>query len=50
MDTVVPTQVGGTLSDAQIDWLDALAADATDPVVVMGHHPVWSVDGGAAAR
>ncbi len=46
MDTVVPTQVGGTLSDAQIDWLDALAANATDPVVVMGHHPVWSVDGG----
>ena len=27
------------VDDDQIDWLDALAATATDPVVVMGHHP-----------
>lgn len=41
MDTVMPTKVNGVLSAEQLEWLDALALGATDPVIVMGHHPQW---------
>jgi len=41
MDTVVPYHSGGGLAPEQLDWLDAHAASATDPVVVMGHHPMF---------
>jgi 3',5'-cyclic-AMP phosphodiesterase len=41
MDTAIPEQATGTLRAEQIDWLDAHAAAATDPVIVMGHHQQW---------
>jgi 3',5'-cyclic AMP phosphodiesterase CpdA len=41
IDTVVPYHSGGSVSADQLDWLDANAASATDPVVVMGHHPMF---------
>jgi Icc protein len=44
VDTTVPGLVGGALRDGQVEWLDALAAAATVPVLVFGHHPVWNLD------
>jgi 3',5'-cyclic AMP phosphodiesterase CpdA len=44
LDTAVPGTVGGALAPAQLEWLDAIAADATTPVLVFGHHPVWNLD------
>jgi 3',5'-cyclic-AMP phosphodiesterase len=44
VDTTIPGRVGGALSAAQIEWLDAVAAAATVPVFVFGHHPVWNVE------
>jgi predicted phosphodiesterase len=44
LDTTVPGLVGGALSAAQVEWLDALALSATVPVLVFGHHPVWNLD------
>lgn len=41
LDTVVPHHSGGGLSAEQLDWLDDHASTATDPVVVMGHHPMF---------
>lgn len=41
LDTVIPRQTTGTISAAQIDWLDAIAATSTVPVMVMGHHQQW---------
>jgi len=41
LDTVIPGATTGDVTAAQADWLDALAADATEPVVVMGHHQQW---------
>jgi 3',5'-cyclic AMP phosphodiesterase CpdA len=41
LDTAIPGQTTGTLSTEQLDWLDARAADATNPVIVMGHHQQW---------
>jgi 3',5'-cyclic AMP phosphodiesterase CpdA len=42
MDTVIPGQTTGTLSDQQLDWLDDHAATADRPVLVMGHHQQWT--------
>ena len=47
LDTVVPGATTGDITVAQADWLDAHAADATMPVMVMGHHQQWIA--GAAA-
>jgi Icc protein len=44
LDTVVPGSVGGALPRAQLEWLDQVAATATVPVLVFGHHPVWNLD------
>jgi 3',5'-cyclic-AMP phosphodiesterase len=41
VDTAVPGRTTGSLSATQLDWLDARAAAATTPVVVMGHHQQW---------
>lgn len=41
IDTVRPASAGGTVYDEDLEWLDALAADATHPVLVFGHHHVW---------
>jgi 3',5'-cyclic AMP phosphodiesterase CpdA len=42
LDTARTGEVGGAVSDEQLTWLDALAADADQPVVVLGHHPGWN--------
>ena len=41
LDTVIPGQTTGTLSAEQLEWLDAHAAEADRPVIVMGHHQQW---------
>jgi Icc protein len=42
LDTVIPTQTTGQVTADQIDWLDTVAAEADRPVMVFGHHHVWS--------
>lgn len=44
LDTVVPGRDSGQVSAEQLAWLDALAADADRPVLVLGHHHCWSPD------
>jgi 3',5'-cyclic-AMP phosphodiesterase len=39
LDTAVPGHSHGAVSDEQVAWMDSLAGESTDPVVVMGHHP-----------
>lgn len=41
IDTVRPAAAGGTVYEEDLEWLDALAAEATAPVLVFGHHHVW---------
>jgi predicted phosphodiesterase len=41
LDTVIPGSTTGDVTAEQMDWLDAIAADATSPVFVMGHHQQW---------
>jgi 3',5'-cyclic-AMP phosphodiesterase len=41
MDTVIPERTTGMLTAEQLDWLDAHAAVADTPVLVMGHHQQW---------
>ena len=41
LDTVIPGKTTGTLSTEQLAWLDAGAAQADGPVLVMGHHQQW---------
>ncbi len=38
VDTSVDGEVAGTVTAAQLDWLDDLAASADRPVLVFGHH------------
>src|SRR5215213_6819511 len=44
LDTVVPGWVGGALGAEQRGWLDDLAADTPDPVLVFAHHPASNDD------
>jgi len=44
LDTVEPGRAGGRLTADQVQWLDDLAAEATGPVLVFGHHHVWPID------
>jgi 3',5'-cyclic-AMP phosphodiesterase len=44
LDTVVPGWVGGALDASQRGWLDDLAADTPDPVLVFAHHPAFNHD------
>lgn len=44
LDTVVPTRTPGRVTADQLAWLDDLAATADRPVLVFGHHHVWSPD------
>jgi predicted phosphodiesterase len=44
VDTVEPGRAGGRLTADQVQWLDDLAAEATDPVLVFGHHHLWPTD------
>jgi 3',5'-cyclic AMP phosphodiesterase CpdA len=41
LDTAIPGFDHGRIGDEQLEWLDALAVEATDPVLVMGHHPQY---------
>ena len=41
IDTVRPGTDRGRIPDAQLRWLDDLAADSTVPVLVFGHHHPW---------
>jgi Icc protein len=44
VDTTVPGRVGGALGSEQRAWLDDLAADTPDPVLVCAHHPTFNHD------
>jgi 3',5'-cyclic-AMP phosphodiesterase len=39
LDTAVPGHDHGMLDVDQLDWLDTLATESTEPVLVLGHHP-----------
>jgi predicted phosphodiesterase len=41
IDTVRPGSAGGTVYDHDLEWLEALAREATQPVLIFGHHHVW---------
>ena len=41
IDTVKPGLTGGTCYDHDLQWLDELARETTQPVLVFGHHQVW---------
>ncbi len=41
LDTAIPGATTGNITTEQVDWLDALAAEATKPVIAMGHHQQW---------
>jgi predicted phosphodiesterase len=42
IDTVIPRHHTGAVSADQLEWLDATAAASDRPVLVFGHHHVWS--------
>jgi len=42
LDTTIPGMASGGVDAEQLEWLDALAAEADRPVLVLGHHHVWS--------
>ena len=41
LDTSVPAQTGGRVTEEQLAWLDELGADTSTPVLVFGHHPLF---------
>ncbi len=47
LDTVHPGTDAGQLDAAQVRWLDDLAAARSGPIIVLGHHHCWNVDGGS---
>jgi 3',5'-cyclic-AMP phosphodiesterase len=44
LDTTDPGHTPGRVTSDQLDWLDDLAAHADRPVLLFGHHHVWSPD------
>ncbi len=42
IDTVIPLQTPGQITDETVAWLDELAARTDQTVLVFGHHHVWS--------
>jgi len=42
LDTARPHEVGGFVDDEQLEWLDELGRTSDQPIVVLGHHPVWN--------
>jgi predicted phosphodiesterase len=42
LDTVIPTKTTGQVGADQIEWLDTVAAEADRPVMVFGHHHIWT--------
>ncbi|HUV11614.1 MAG TPA: metallophosphoesterase [Acidimicrobiia bacterium] len=49
LDTVNPGTDAGRLDAEQVRWLDDLATERAGPVIVLGHHHCWNVDGGSRA-
>ena len=47
LDTTIPGATTGNITVEQADWLDAVADDATNPVLAMGHHQQWITGTGA---
>jgi Icc protein len=41
LDTVRPRSEKGRIDARQIEWLDTLAAESSQPVLVFGHHHPW---------
>jgi Icc protein len=41
LDTVIPFETTGRIDADQLEWLDALCAQADRPVLVFGHHNLW---------
>jgi Icc protein len=41
IDTTDPGRAGGTVTAAQLEWLDDVAARSDRPVLVLGHHHIW---------
>ncbi|MDQ1445137.1 MAG: 3,5-cyclic-AMP phosphodiesterase [Acidimicrobiaceae bacterium] len=48
LDTVIPGAANGQVSADQLAWLDDLAADSDQPILVFGHHHPWKP--GSATR
>lgn len=46
VDTAWPDHAGGRITADQLEWLADLAATSDLPVLVMGHHHIWSPDWG----
>jgi 3',5'-cyclic AMP phosphodiesterase CpdA len=44
LDTTDPGHTPGRVTPDQLEWLDDLAATADRPVLLFGHHHVWSPD------
>lgn len=44
LDTSIVRATAGAVSSEQLDWLDALAADADRPMLVFGHHHLGDPD------
>jgi Icc protein len=42
LDTVIPLHTTGQVTAEQLEWLDTLGAETDTPVLVFGHHHVWS--------
>lgn len=42
LDTTIPGHTTGQMPEAQLEWLEDLAAEADRPVLVLGHHHVWN--------
>ena len=41
LDTAVPAQTGGRVTEEQLAWLDDLGSDDSTPILVFGHHPLF---------
>ncbi len=50
LDTSIPREPAGAVSDDQLDWLDELGARSDRPVLVFGHHPPDASHPGAPDR
>ncbi|MDZ7732837.1 MAG: metallophosphoesterase [Acidimicrobiia bacterium] len=42
IDTTIPRETPGRVTDETLEWLGDLASSADRPVLVFGHHHVWS--------